>query len=412
MKIKLVLLVAFVVVASFVFPSIGATHKLKLIVTPPQNYQPSESVHIVGNFNDWLLSGAKATQLQLVEGKLIADLAVTDDELFFTFVKEQDWQHMPASVEGKSLCTYYKKLDKNTTTLFSEIPAWKTDAILQEAQSSATENVRYLKDFYVPQYDRKADIAIYLPESYKTLKDKKYPVLYMLDGQNIFDAATSYSDEWKVDELLSNLEHSDNFTEIIVVAIPNGFDRSIEYNPWNFVNGDGEVVQGKGAITIDFIKNTLKPHVDKHFRTEPENSGLAGSSLGGLMALYAAIEHSDVFKFVASFSPALDIKDATGSNVLFEAIKNKKLTTSKIYFDIGKIEYGDYSRIETLFSMLQVAYSGNVSHLRLVKDDQGRHCELDWSKRFPDAIKWLLTEESEKKTFNNQIQQTADATAG
>ena len=257
---------------------------------------------------------------------------------------------------------------------------------LKPTPHTAAENVSFIKQFYSPEFDRKMDIAIYLPTSYQASNDKQYPVLYMLDGQNVFDLNTAYSDEWRVDESLNSSK-----TDLIVVAIPNSPNRWQEYNPWDFVDQNGAEQQAQGKQTIDFIKNTLKPHIDKTYKTIAENTGLAGSSLGGMMALYAAMDYHETFSWVAAFSPSLSIHNNEDNNVLFTALTDKKLTKTKIYFDMGLVEYGDYDKVEQLHSQLKQAYGSQASKkLKLVKDDQGRHCELDWSKRFPAAIDWLM----------------------
>ncbi len=366
--------------------------QIKFMVSPPQGYDAKDTVHLVGDFNDWALNGPMANKLTLENGKLVTWISTTETSLHFTFVKNKDWQQLPASEQGKSLCTYFQQLDSAQVSVSADIPAWKTDPPRLLTESSLTGHIETLSQFQMPQLQRSADILVFLPPSYKTDTTLRYPVLYMLDGQNVFDAQTAYSDEWRVDEILSQMYQNQSAADLIVVAIPNGKDRCQEYNPWDFVNRNSEPVEGKGKHTMAFIRDTLKPVIDQKFRTQVLQSGLAGSSLGGLMALYSAIEHHDIFKFVAAFSPALDIYNAEGKNVLFEALKGKHLSGTKIYFDIGKVEYGDFSRIESLSSQLSQAYQGDNVMLKLVKDPQGRHCEQDWSKRFPDAIKWLTSD--------------------
>lgn len=107
------------------------------------------------------------------------------------------------------------------------------------------------------------------------------------------------------------------------------------------------------------------------------------------MAIYAALKHSDTFGFTAAFSPALAIENMDGINVLFEAIKQQQtIGNSKIYFDIGQMEYGNYEQIEQLNSLL-LKQGFKPENLKMVKDDAGRHCEVDWSRRFPAAMEWL-----------------------
>ena len=366
---------------------------LTVIVNPPKNYNKDDSVHMVGSFNDWRFNGMNTHKLRYRNGLLKTEIPLSEDPIYFTFVKNKDWQHMPASDTGKSLCTYMHLPTPGQTELKLEIPAWKTDTPNQIPIHTTVGNIQHFPDFDMPQLARKGNISVYLPPSYDQNSEKRYPVLYMLDGQNIFDEFTSYSNEWKVDEILEDLVTKNELKELIVVAIPNGERRRNEYNPWNFKETNNELSIGEGEKTITFIKQSLKPFIDSHFRTQPqtENTGIIGSSLGGLLALYAGIEHHDTFGFVGGFSLALDFKDMNDELVLFKAIEEKsRIGGSKFYFDIGLIEYGDYRRIDMLKALL-LSKGVREENVKLVKDDLGRHCELDWSKRFPSAIKWLIS---------------------
>ena len=149
--------------------------------------------------------------------------------------------------------------------------------------STAAPNVHLLDaDFFMPQLNRSRRIMIYLPPDYET-SQKRYPVLYMHDGQNLFDDATSFSGEWGVDESLNEL-HSQGDYGCIVVGIDNGGGLRIdELAPWLNTNyNEG----GEGAQYMDFIVETLKPHVDANYRTFTgrEFTAIMGSSLVGLIS--------------------------------------------------------------------------------------------------------------------------------
>lgn len=300
---------------------------------------------------------------------------------------------MPANRMAKSECIYRYQAKGKNDKIKLEIPLWTGDKPLVAAKHSLTGNIEQHENFDMPQLARKGNISVYLPKSYRKHTTKTYPVLYMLDGQNIFDAYTAYSDEWRIDEQLEKLTAKGKLEEIIVVSVPNSEQRQAEYNPWNFKGADGKEITGKGGLTLSFIKDTLKPFIDKTYRTQatPATTGLAGSSLGGLMSVYAALEHSDTFGFVAAFSPALSIENMAGNSVLVEAIKQKKYAgNSKVYFDMGFVEYGNYDRAEQLQTLL-LSQGFKPENVKMVKDDIGRHCEVDWSRRFPEALQWLTS---------------------
>jgi hypothetical protein len=151
------------------------------------------------------------------------------------------------------------------------------------ATGNIVGHVRVLPDVRSPQLRNTRDIQVYLPPSYKA-SGRQYPVIYMHDGQNLFDPELSFAGEWGVDETMERLA-PEGF-EAIVVAIPNmAGERSHEYSPWV----DPRVGGGKGDAYLDFIVDTLKPQIDRRFRTERgrQHTGIVGSSMGGLISLYA-----------------------------------------------------------------------------------------------------------------------------
>ena len=163
--------------------------------------------------------------------------------------------------------------------------------------------------FFIPQLNRYRRIWIYLPADYAT-SQKHYPVLYMHDGQNLFDeATTAYGNEWGVDEILDSLTAKGK-PGCIVVGIDNGgAARMSEYNPYEFTWRGGSTTEKflpQGNQYCSFLATTLKPFIDKKFRTLPakENTLIAGSSMGGLISYYAALNYPQVFGKAGVFSPA------------------------------------------------------------------------------------------------------------
>jgi pullulanase len=388
---KIILTIAAVLALSACTDKNPVAPTLTIKVTPPADYSANETIHLVGSFNDWALEGDRAYPLIKDNGELSVTIPVNEKNVFFTLVKNKNWQLMPANEMAKSQCIYLHKATGGDAEMAVHIPLWTGDKPLKKAEPSLSGSVIQHRDFTLPQLGRNSDISVYLPKSYQHNTDKTYPVLYMLDGQNIFSAHSAHSDEWRIDELLEELTTAGTLDEMIVVAVPNSARRWVEYNPWDFKDRDGKAAQGQGELTIRSIKDTLKPFIDSRYRTNPQpaSTGLAGSSLGGLMAIYAALEHSDTFGFTAAFSPALAIENMDGINVLFEAIKQQQtIGNSKIYFDIGLMEYGNYEQIEQLNSLL-LNKGFKPENMKLVKDDIGRHCEVDWSRRFPAALEWL-----------------------
>ncbi|MDC2889901.1 alpha/beta hydrolase-fold protein [Psychrosphaera algicola] len=136
---------------------------------------------------------------------------------------------------------------------------------------------------------------------------------------------------------------------------------------------------------MKFITQTLKPLIDDKYRTQAgkKTTGIAGSSLGGLMAIYSALNYSNIFGYIGAFSPSLGIENEEGVNVLFQAIEQvNQIDDVVIYTDMGLGEYGDYAKFDKLTQLLNAKLTNGAS-LTTVKDDLGRHCEASWSERFP-----------------------------
>lgn len=244
-------------------------------------------------------------------------------------------------------------------------------------------NIKIIPAFPIPNSNRKRRIWIYLPPDYE-LTTHSYPVLYMHDGQNLFDTQTSYSGEWQIDETLEKLYFSKNFSGAIVVGIDNaGKRRFNEYIP----GIDGEQY-------LEFLVHSVKPFIDSHFRTLPdrENTGVAGSSLGGLISLYAAIKYPWIFSKVGAFSPAM----AFAGNSFDQSPSDNEILDTKIYLDCGTRENHSAwlshkyltNVLDTYYMLLNMGLPEN--NMMLTIDQGALHSEQDWARRFPEAFMWLF----------------------
>lgn len=253
--------------------------------------------------------------------------------------------------------------------------------------STAAPNVQVLHPaFVMPQLNnRTRRIWLYLPPDYQT-SGKRYPVLYMHDGQNLFDARTSFSGEWQVDETLNSL-HSNGDYGAIVVGIDNGGgSRLNEYSPWNNPQYGG----GEGAAYIDFIAQTLKPHIDANYRTltGPAHTALFGSSMGALIATYGAVRYPDVFGRVGSFSPAYWFALNELNNYI--STSTTPLQELRVYHLAGQNEsatvVSNMNNISTRLQNRGVPAAGITSKV----DADGAHSEWYWRREFAAAYQWLF----------------------
>ena len=202
----------------------------------------------------------------------------------------------------------------------------------------------------------------------------------MQDGQNLFDEATSFAGEWGVDEYFDTAK----VKECIVVGIDNGSDKRMnEYNPYD----NERFGKGEGDLYADFLAKTLKPFIDREYRTlrKKENTFVSGSSMGGLISLYALLKYPKVFGGAGIFSPSFWISDTK----IYDDIKTKgEKVKAKIYFYGGKLE-GETMVPGMLRAFEEMAKISKSKMTILIRDD-GKHNEPTWRKEFPLFYEWII----------------------
>jgi predicted alpha/beta superfamily hydrolase len=350
----------------------------------PLNTTQPVQIYAAGNFNGWNpASAAHKLSAQGAGYTLTIQPAAGLIEFKFT---QGSW----ATVEGNATGGFLPNRTYNYTggvdTLNLTIASWEG----QGSNSTAAPNVQIWNNSYsIPQLNLNRRIWVYLPPDYTT-SNKYYPVLYMQDGQNLFDNATAFSGEWQVDETLNNLFNNEGDYGCIVVGIDNGgANRINEYAPW--VNTSYNA-GGQGAAYVDFIVQTLKPHIDMTFRTLPgrDATGVMGSSLGALISHYAVIKYQNTFSKVGDFSSAFwfnpqifDFTTTTGKTAPMrfyllvggneEASDNVVVQTQNMNTTLSDIGFADNER--------NYQYRAN-----------GTHSESFWRQEFGAAYKWLFAD--------------------
>jgi predicted alpha/beta superfamily hydrolase len=241
---------------------------------------------------------------------------------------------------------------------------------------TVTGNVRILRG----QLDR--DLLAYLPPSHG-LPGRRFPVVYMHDGQNLFDEATSNTGEWRVDETMEALAREG--LEAIVVGIPHAGERR------------GDEYAGDGARAyLDYVVEQVRPLAEDTFAVEPglESTGVAGSSLGALSSLHALYVHGDVFGFAGLLSPAFWWN---GDDRWYELVEREPRPSARIYMDVGDDEGEGDERLRRAYvegyqrmaALLRTNGYGD-EELRTVLEPGGVHLESAWARRLPDALRFLL----------------------
>ncbi|HFK5570798.1 alpha/beta hydrolase [Elizabethkingia meningoseptica] len=297
-------------------------------------------------------------------------------------VTQGSWDLSEADEKGNA--TENHKISASTTPQVIELVI-KNWTSVQQKQHTAASNVIVLDEkFNIPQLNTSRRVWVYLPPDYKS-SGKKYPVIYMHDGQNLFDDATSFSGEWGIDETLNQLWNEHQFSAI-VVGVDNGGDKRLdEYSPWK---NEHYQKGGEGDLYLDFLATTLKPYIDKHYRSlpQPKNTALIGSSMGGLISFYGGLKYPDIFGRIGVFSPAFWF--VSDDLQTFITAHHKNLKQSKFYFLAGKQE--DDTMVPQMENMEKLLFqSVPRNHVFSKIDEEGTHSEHFWKGEFANAVLWL-----------------------
>jgi len=354
----------------------------------PANEPANSSIFIAGSFNSWNPQN-KDFQFQKNEKGYFLELSLSTGSYEYKITRG-GWDKVECTKEGKDVGNRTLKVDADANVEIS-VEGWRDlfATSSQPKKSTANKNVRVLDTaFFIPQLNRIRRVWVYLPPTYNS-SSKKYPVLYMHDGQNVFDDATSFSGEWGVDEAIDTLGLK--YRECIVIGIDNGGDKRLnEYCPYDFsLNGiaaNSTTNVGEGRKYVDFLVKTLKPFIDKKYRTlkDSKNTFTAGSSMGGLISMYAVLEYPKIFGGAGVFSPAFWVAPK-----IFDDIKAKgKKVNAKIYFYAGDAE-GE-SMVPMTIRAFNEMHRVSKSKMAEVIRAGGKHNEPRWRVEFPMFYEWLM----------------------
>jgi predicted alpha/beta superfamily hydrolase len=350
-----------------------------LIKKLPDYHKIDDPIFIAGSFNNWNPGQNEFLLKKNKEGNYFIRFAIPKGKHEFKITKGS-WEKVESGNEGFPTENRIVEISSDTTIEIS-IQHWADHFVKKPKISTANKQVKIIgSDFFIPQLNRYRRIWIYLPVSYAT-SGKKYPVLYMHDGQNVFDDSTSFSGEWGVDETLDTLEIKTK--EVIVVAIDNGGDKRInEYSPYNM----DRFGKGEGDLYVDFLVQTLMPYINRNYRTKKygKNTYVAGSSMGGLISFYAILKYPKLFDGAGVFSPAFWIVPQLKEVIATKAKKVK----GKIYFYGGKQE-GE-TMIPDMLSVFQQMNKYSKAKMTTVIRSEGKHNEATWRQEFPLFFKWMM----------------------
>jgi len=353
-------------------------------VTVPANTPEGSSIYLSGNqpeLGDWSGTGLQLTPLG--GGRFGASIPFALGTTLEFKVTRGSWETVEKDERGGELANRTHTVTQQSETLAITVATWR-DLPPIPPEPGGLDFIRGVSSAYL---DHDRDLVIYLPPGYDADPSARYPVLYMHDGQNLMDPATSaFGVAWEVDDTTEALIADGRIEPLIIVGVYNSPARIDEYTPV----ADPEHGGGRADDYGRFLAEELKPDIDATYRTRPEASvtGLAGSSLGGLVSLYLGMERPETFTRLGVVSPSVwwadrDIVDRVN------ALPGK--LPLRIWLDIGTAEGGGESVEDTRLLRDALVGKGWVLGSDLIyREYEGAgHNEAAWAARVDEILEAL-----------------------
>ena len=360
-------------------------YKVKIQLSAAVMAQQQEDLYAAGSFNGWNPADKKMVFVKQGDGTGFLELQL-DRGVYEFKITRGSWDKTECDEQGGEVPNRILSIDSDTAIQLN-IRGWRDQFTSGSKKSTAGRTVHIIDTaFYMPQLGRSRRIWIYLPEEYEHTR-KRYPVLYMHDGQNVFEDSSSYSGEWGVDEALDTL--GAQWGSSIVVAIDNGtYQRLNEYCPYDFdlsgIAANYKSGKGEGKQYVDFIVKTLMPFIEKQYRVKKgkKNTTIAGSSMGGLISMYAILAYPKVFGTAGVFSPAFWV----GPSIFKDIQQKGHQVKGRIFFYAGMQEGESMvpNTLKAFEEMKKVSKAGMTVIIRA----QGLHNEQRWREEFPGFYQW------------------------
>ncbi len=355
-----------------------AQFSVRLIVNTVAT-KANEDIYVAGNFNNW---NPKDEQYKLKpfggnrRSVVLKNMAAGTYAFKFS---RGGTDKLETTADGRDIADRVLEVNDDLSLEFN-IPGWKDDYPDKPKRYSASPQVRIMDTaFSIPQLGKKRRVWVYLPKGYAN-SGKTYPVLYMQDGQELFNDQTAAAGEWGIDECLDSLQQQTGKYCIVVAVDHGGAQRNKEYNPWDA----SPELKGEGKEFAAFLANTLKPYIDTKYRTlkSAGNQFLLGSDWGGVISLYTALQYPNVFGGAAAFSP-----DFTSSAGIFDQAEQFNTTAMPaFYLYAGVKEAG--GRVAQVEKMSAILKKKQRFVLRTVINPLGQLSITYWQQEFRDFYKW------------------------
>lgn len=376
MKVKFLLVMGLVQLVSLLNAQV-----VFVVDSFPAKTRTDDTIFMASEFNGWNPHDTRMAFTR--QGKhFVLELPQVKDTFEYK-LSRGSWQKVEVNSDGKDVRN--RVCFPGTDTVKITVQGWRDMFESVQQKSTVSANVRFLPStLEMKKLNRRRAIRLYLPPNYN--QRLHFPVIYMHDGQNIFDEATSFAGEWRVDEIMDSLYSSRGFAAIVVAIYNDSKERLNEYSPWR---NDSLGLGGDGDEYAYFVAKELKPFIEKNYRAnpEPEFNAIIGSSMGGLISLYIGLKYPDAFGRVGVFSPSLWF-----SPKVFEYVsKYKRRTEQKIYLLAGGKE--SESLVEDMKMLEHHLYKAGYmdkDYIKMKIAPDGRHSEWFWSREFTKALEYLF----------------------
>lgn len=340
-----------------------------------------EPLYIAGSFNQWEPSNPKYQLKKDAAGTWSIKLtSPKNDILEFKFTRGS-WDKVESQPDGADVPNHAIKVQGDTAVKYI-IQSWKDEHVEKPRLHTATSQVQIIDTaFYLKALGVHRRVWLYLPKDYAVSR-KRYPVLYMQDGQNVFDAYTASFGEWAADEVLDSVASQTGKSCIIVAIDHGGVSRMTDYNPYN----NPRFGKGAGKLYVQSLVQSVKPFIDTTYRTLPDaaNTWIAGSSMGGLITLWAVMQYPKIFGGAGVLSPALWI----APQIKKDASTLLKRYKGKLFFYAGGMESATMiTDMDTVIS--KITLSSKAAITRRVEENAS-HNEAAWKHIMPEFVKEML----------------------
>ncbi len=348
------------------------------LITQADDARP---VFITGNFNGWVTRDERFRMQKIADGHYqitLKEPLPVSEPLEYKYIKG-GWESEELDADGHPPVNRRMEVPRGKVT--DVVPKWKRHSGGYDPKFYPDIQIMS-KQFNVPQLRRRRRISVLLPWNYES-SGKRYPVLYLQDGQNLFEDGAPFG-TWGVDKQLAALSQRGKGDFIVVAIDHGGKERIKEYLPYDTQKWG----EGLGRDYAQFLTETLKPYIDGRFRTLPdrEHTGIGGSSMGGLISIYAGIMFPQAYSKFMIFSPSLWVTP----KVYYEPLRFSAYSSTKIYLYAGGKEGAGMLANARRFKETMKKRSEDRVQFKLEIDPEGLHNEARWGQEFPKAAEWLF----------------------